>query len=372
MGNLCGAPSQPLVDNRDPQSAKNSVKNGNKPMIISSYTKQDDAYNKNVDGNNNQLNASTDSAHIKDTASTTKGGNNGIVSGFLQQVKTRQAVEEENNLNKSQKIDYLIAHDEAYFKVEEELDSQIIDENLEYVYLENSNGVGSVYRGYVKSDGVTFEGPGSFRFSTAEKKLASFHGRWVDGKINGYGKAYFKKGHIYEGEFQNGLRHGFGHQTNIDGSVYDGHYVQDQKHGQGKEVFPDGAVYEGTYRDNKKHGEGKLSLADGSTYEGEFQNNLIQGYGKYHWVKDGREYEGTWLANKMHGKGRFTWQDGRVYEGDYLNDKKHGQGVFNWPDGRKYDGEWKDGNQDGEGMFYSKDGQVKKGLWNKGQREKWL
>lgn len=58
-----------------------------------------------------------------------------------------------------------------------------------------------MYRGYVKNDGVTKHGPGSYRFPTSEKKLASYHGRFIDGKIDGFGKAYFKKGHIYEGEF---------------------------------------------------------------------------------------------------------------------------------------------------------------------------
>lgn len=62
---------------------------------------------------------------------------------------------------------------------------------------------------------------------------------------DGFGKATFPSGDIFEGTYSNGRRHGKGKYTFANGAYYEGDYADNVKEGQGTMEYPDKGKYEG-------------------------------------------------------------------------------------------------------------------------------
>ncbi|MEQ8235358.1 MAG: hypothetical protein ABRQ23_01120 [Syntrophomonadaceae bacterium] len=83
-----------------------------------------------------------------------------------------------------------------------------------------------------------------------ERKLtADYVGQTEGGKPNGWGKAYFPNGQMYDGEWKDG-----------------------KMHGKAKEFYADGTLkFEGEYKDGFREGHGKAYSREGKmTYEGQY------------------------------------------------------------------------------------------------------
>ena len=56
--------------------------------------------------------------------------------------------------------------------------------------------------------------------------------------------------------------------TMTDGHLFEGTWVNGQLNGAGRAEYPNGDVYEGMFVNNERQGEGKMIFADGRAYEG--------------------------------------------------------------------------------------------------------
>lgn len=142
---------------------------------------------------------------------------------------------------------------------------------------------------------------------------ASYLGEVKDGLPNGYGKAEYKNGNIYEGNFQNGQRTGQGKLMLISG---DGTKTYDVIEGQ----FLNGKIVKG----KATFVRGDRMMYYGVEYEGEFKDDVPHGKGKKTYVKDlhpvtGKFYEGGFKEGKEHGNGLLTTANGDVYRVKFKN-----------------------------------------------------
>ena len=113
-------------------------------------------------------------------------------------------------------------------------------------------------------------------FKTKKDPAQVQDGYFLNGRINGYGTAEFKKGDFFTGYFKDGKRNGLG-QMNI--SQYNDIIMRDEiakfegvwkfnlRNGPGTMVWPDGSKFEGTWV-NDVRTEGKLTMVDQNVYEG--------------------------------------------------------------------------------------------------------
>ncbi len=223
----------------------------------------------------------------------------------------------------------------------------------------NTKGEEGLYRGELDLKG-NFNGYGELYLKTGKK----YEGKFVDGKLNGYGRLIDLFGiKCYEGNFKdNQLLDGQGKiiEINEDGSktVYEGDIENMKKQGKGIEKKKD-STYMGFFSDDLKHGKGKVIFhGDDSVYEGDFNKGKITGSGVFTW-KDKNTYDGEFLDAKMHGKGIFKWPDGTEFEGNYVNNLKEGLGEYRWKSGKKYKGMFKEGKKHGKGVYIYPNGEIK-------------
>ena len=209
------------------------------------------------------------------------------------------------------------------------------------------------YHGY----GVKYE------FNTLKNTDSRIEGTFNNGLLFGYGRIISSNGEIIFGRFIFGKLTGFGEYQREDGSKYEGKFSEGIPHGEGKEIMSDGSIFEGLYLGGMRN-KGKIIWKDGSSYEGSFENDKFNGIGKYNWG-NGRKYEGEWKEGKMNGKGKLLYSDGSFYEGQFINGKKKGKGKYVWGKDKFYIGEWKDDKQNGKGV-YNKFGKEIKGFWADG------
>mmetsp|Transcript_26727 Transcript_26727/g.41821 ORF Transcript_26727/g.41821 Transcript_26727/m.41821 type:complete len:321 (+) Transcript_26727:173-1135(+) len=175
----------------------------------------------------------------------------------------------------------------------------------------------------------------------------------------------WEDGARYEGKWLNGKMHGFGMYTEVDGSRYEGQWYEGKMQGRGMQVFAKGDRYDGDYHDGHRHGRGKQTFANGNQYDGEFWQGEIHGKGTYK-CADGRVYVGEFKHNKKDGKGKYSGANGS-YEGQYLDGKKHGKGAFTFLDGSSYDGEWLDDVMHGRGIRTTPEGVRSHVVYEKGK-----
>jgi antitoxin component YwqK of YwqJK toxin-antitoxin module len=81
-----------------------------------------------------------------------------------------------------------------------------------------------------------------------------YKGQVNEGKPNGWGKAYFQNGSMYDGEWKDGKQHGLAKEHYPDGTLqYDGYYKDGKRDGQGKAYLNDGKLkYEGKWEKGEK------------------------------------------------------------------------------------------------------------------------
>ncbi len=195
---------------------------------------------------------------------------------------------------------------------------------------------------------------GTMKLKTSGKQIVEhsydngdlYIGKWVNGKANGHGKAWFGEGCIYEGEFVDGKPSGHGKGW-THGTVYEGHFVDGAANGMGTCKHGDGDFYTGEFKDGMRHGYGKCVYATGDVYDGVWEKNAKCGKGTCIF-KDGKKYEGNWKDGFKHGYGVDTDEDGMYeYKGMFKKGKRDGKGLCKCftQDGvmkYSYEGEWKD------------------------------
>jgi len=81
-----------------------------------------------------------------------------------------------------------------------------------------------------------------------------YKGQTENGIPNGWGKAYFNNGSMYDGEWKDGKMHGKAQEFYADGTLqYDGYYKDGFRHGRGKSYTKEGGLnYEGEWKQGKK------------------------------------------------------------------------------------------------------------------------
>ncbi|HWP97639.1 MAG TPA: hypothetical protein VN426_12405 [Syntrophomonadaceae bacterium] len=81
----------------------------------------------------------------------------------------------------------------------------------------------------------------------------AYDGDMKDGKPEGYGRAYYKDGRIFEGEWKNGQYDGEGRQYYDNLNLwYAGGFKNGKREGFGKSYYEDGTpAFEGEWKDGK-------------------------------------------------------------------------------------------------------------------------
>lgn len=213
-------------------------------------------------------------------------------------------------------------------------------------------------------------------------------GEFKNGKLDGYGIAFFNNGIKYEGEWVNGEREGMGFQEWPDGDKYDGKWHLNKRHGYGIYKWSNSSWYMGDFDMDEMEGRGIYGWAEG-TYTGEWHRSIRSGYGKIIWKNgnrfegvfnqntlnnlnlennqtgiyngthngthywaDGSHYTGNWINHKRFGYGIHTMTNGVIYMGEYEDDLRNGKGELIWPNGYKFVGTWKNGGRKGPGILY--------------------
>ena len=219
------------------------------------------------------------------------------------------------------------------------------------------NGEPCLYKGELNIFGLP-DGYGELYLKNGKK----YEGKFIDGKLNGYGRLIDLFGIIcYEGTFKdNQLLDGkakiIKFEENGEKTLYEGNIKNMKKEGEGIEKN-NSYTYMGSFSDDLKHGKGKIMYGEGDEYyEGDFENGKLTGNGFYQWSNK-CTYEGEFLDGQMHGKGLYKWPDGDEYEGEYVNNIKEGNGEFRWKSGKRYKGQVKGGKPHGNGVITNKNGE---------------
>jgi len=97
---------------------------------------------------------------------------------------------------------------------------------------------------------------------------------------------------------ENELPNGFGKATYADGRVYEGNFVDGYRSGKGKMTFSDKTVYEGDYVRDKAEGQGEMRYPAGERFTGEWKNDNLHGFGVYYDSKGKELYRGQWKSGE--------------------------------------------------------------------------
>ena len=154
--------------------------------------------------------------------------------------------------------------------------------------------------------------------TSIEKELESFDniegqsdGKFINGKLEGSGKFIWENGCYYIGQFKNGKKNGKGIIYYKKGNImYDGDFLNDKKEGNGKLILKNGQYYIGQFKKGKKHGKGIDYYKNG---------NIM--------------YEGDYLNGKLDGNGKFIFKNGQYYIGQFKNGKRNGKGILYYKNG---------------------------------------
>ena len=210
-----------------------------------------------------------------------------------------------------------------------------------------------------------------------------YEGTFIKSKLNGYGKATYKTGNVYNYLWDNDKAIKFlgtGKITYSNGNVYEGEISNDKRNGQGTMTYKNGNVYKGQWTDNDMNGKGTYTWTDGQIYEGDWHyNNSCDSYEsrennihlstpcKHGIAKrkyaNGDIYEGKWAYGKRHGEGKYTYENGDIYDGDWTSDMRYGKGKMTYKNGDVYDGQWKNDMRHGKGKMTYANGDIYEGEW---------
>ena len=102
----------------------------------------------------------------------------------------------------------------------------------------------------------------------------------------------------YTGEYRRGKPNGFGKAIYAFGAIYEGNWVDGVKSGRGTYIFTQGQWsgdrYYGDFQNELFHGEGIYFFKNGAKYVGGFQNDKFHGLGVTYRSDNSVEYEGLW------------------------------------------------------------------------------
>ncbi len=111
---------------------------------------------------------------------------------------------------------------------------------------------------------------GKIRYLSEKGERLSFEGRSVGGKIDN-GTLTYRSGASYKGKFVNNKFNGFGTLKFVNGDLYEGDFVNGMRTGKGKFTFmSNGSIYVGEFVDGKQHGNGVYIDKNGKRTEASF------------------------------------------------------------------------------------------------------
>lgn len=147
--------------------------------------------------------------------------------------------------------------------------------------------------------------------------------------------------------------------TSVDGDkfTYTGEIMNGMANGYGRAEYENGNIYEGNWVNNRRVGSGTLNYASKVVYVGSFEDDKISGRGIMSWP-DGDKYDGQYANALRNGRGIYTFKTGDIYSGDWVANLRTGQGTYTWKDGSRYVGGWKDSKYHGYGTMYSTTGSI--------------
>ncbi|MGF1533993.1 MAG: hypothetical protein ACFCUI_09830 [Bernardetiaceae bacterium] len=137
-------------------------------------------------------------------------------------------------------------------------------------------------------------------FGEALSESGRYIGSFKEGKFNGKGTYYYKKGGVYKGDFKDNFREGQGIYVWSDQSFYDGQWQNNQRSGTGIMKYADEGKYIGTWQNNRRHGKGTMYYPNGDRYEGDWKFGQPNGFGTM-FYKDHKEY-GVWMDGFLRQK----------------------------------------------------------------------
>ena len=150
--------------------------------------------------------------------------------------------------------------------------------------------------------------------------LTLFEGYFVNNKISGKGKIFFKNGDFFEGEMKNNLKCGKGKYFFENGAIFTGNFIDDKINGYGILNFNENEVYKGFFKENFFEGNGEIVYSNKTKFVGNFVKNLRNGFGIYYY-NENVYYKGNWKNGLQNGEGEFVLQNGKVVKGLFKNGK---------------------------------------------------
>jgi len=121
---------------------------------------------------------------------------------------------------------------------------------------------------------------------------------------------------------------------------YEGKYADGKKNGLGKMTFPNGDVYFGEWKDNKMDGEGTYTYSKTKdVYSGSWLAGIKSGTGCYEYGEDKSKLSGTWDKGAF-ASGEWILEGAGVYKGGFSGGKPLGPGSFSFVSGVTQTGEY--------------------------------
>ena len=146
---------------------------------------------------------------------------------------------------------------------------------------------------------ITYINGSSFEGTFDQERIKQGEGVYVWMGPGGDDDEGLKEIARYEGAYENGMRNGIGKMTFPGGDTYHGVWVEGKMNGEGSYTYiKTGDIYSGSWSNNKKSGTGTYSFgADKSMLVGEWENGeLISGSWE---LKNFANYYGMYMHEKL-------------------------------------------------------------------------
>lgn len=213
----------------------------------------------------------------------------------------------------------------------------------------------------VVSQGLPVTRNGSYKYSDRNAKYPSYEveGKWFEGRF--YELCHIKIPNVNR-QFK--CRISIAGEVTGNGMIEDpmfsfhGEFVQAKLQGYGtwkSKIKP--IHYQGFFKNDKFHGHGVMSN-DENIFFGEFVNGVKNGYGIEDDAVSGNKYIGMWQDGKRHGAGILITMDGSYFEGIFINNNLCGDGLAIFPNGSYYIGELSVDGASGVGTLYLPDAEI--------------
>lgn len=155
--------------------------------------------------------------------------------------------------------------------------------------------------------------------------------------FNGFAKAEYANGDVYEGQFQDGTRHGQGKYTYFRGDVFEGTFHNNIKTGLGYMRYKKGGFFHGYFKEGLRDGEGTFKYANGDIYSGFWKAGKKHGKGTYVFAKTKYEYKGDWKEGQI-VQGTWSLANKFKYVGGFEAQKPFGDGIWQTSQGTIVEG----------------------------------